>query len=74
MLEAVMLSPLTRRLRVVPFVAKSDPEGLALLAGLVERGTITPVIDRRFALSETAEAVRRLGAGHMRGKVVINTR
>jgi NADPH:quinone reductase-like Zn-dependent oxidoreductase len=74
LLHAVMLWPLTRRRRVVPFAAKSDPEGLALLAGLVERGTITPVIDRRFALSETAEAVRRLGAGHSRGKVVINTR
>ncbi len=74
LLKAVVLWPLTRRRRVVPFVAKSDPEGLALLAGLVERGTITPIIDRRFALSETAEAVRRLGAGHLRGKVVINTR
>ena len=74
MLKAVMLWPLTRRRRVVPFVPKSDPEGLALLAELVERGTITPVIDRRFPLSETAEGVRRLGAGHMRGKVVINTR
>jgi NADPH:quinone reductase-like Zn-dependent oxidoreductase len=38
LLKAVMLWPLTRRRRVVPFVAKSDPEGLALLAGLVERG------------------------------------
>jgi NADPH:quinone reductase-like Zn-dependent oxidoreductase len=74
MLEAVMLSPLTRRRRVVPFVSRSDAEGLALLAGLVERRTITPVIDRRFALSETAEAVRRLGAGHARGKLVIDTR
>ena len=74
MLKAVMLWPLTRRRRVVPFVARSDPEGLALLAGLVELGTITPVIEQRFALSETAEAVRRLGAGHMLGKVVINTR
>ena len=36
-------------------------EAVMLLAGLVERGTITPVIDRRFALSETVEAVRRLG-------------
>ena len=69
-----MLSPLTRRRRVVPFVAKSDAEGLALLAGLVERGTITPVIDRRFALTETAEAVRFLGTGPARGKVVIHTR
>jgi NADPH:quinone reductase-like Zn-dependent oxidoreductase len=72
LLHAVMLWPLTRRRRVVPFAAKSDPEGLALLAGLVEHGTITPVIGRRFALSETPEAVRHLGAGHSRGKVVIN--
>jgi NADPH:quinone reductase-like Zn-dependent oxidoreductase len=74
MLKAVMLSPLTRRRRVVPFIAKSDADGLARLADLVERGTITPVIDRRFALSETAEAVGRLGAGHARGKIVIHTR
>jgi NADPH:quinone reductase-like Zn-dependent oxidoreductase len=74
LLKALVLWPLTPGRRVVPFVAKSDPEGLALLAGLVERGTITPVIDRRFALSETAEAIRHLGAGHTRGKVVINTR
>ena len=74
LLKAVMLSPLTRRRRVVPFVAKSDPEGLSLLAGLVERGTITPVIDRRFPLGETAEAVRRLGAGPVLGKVVISIR
>ena len=74
LLQAVVLWPLTRRRRVIPFVAKSDPEGLALLAGLVERGTITPVIERRFALGDTAEAVRLLGAGHPRGKVVISTR
>jgi NADPH:quinone reductase-like Zn-dependent oxidoreductase len=67
----VVLSPLTRHRRVFPFVAKPDAERLPLLAELVERGTITPVIDRRFPLSETAEAVRLLGAGHVRGKVVI---
>ena len=72
--KALMLALIIRRRRVVPFVAKSDSEGLALLAGLVERGTITPVIDRRFGLADTAEAVRHLGAGHMKGKVVINIR
>jgi NADPH:quinone reductase-like Zn-dependent oxidoreductase len=71
LLQAVILWPLTRGRRVVPFVSKADPEGLALLAGLVERGAITPVIDRRFPLSETAEALRHLGAGDVRGKVVI---
>jgi NADPH:quinone reductase-like Zn-dependent oxidoreductase len=74
LLGAVMLWPLTRRRRVVPFVTKDDPEGLALLAGLVERGTITPVIDRRFVLSETPEAVWSLAAGRRRGKVVVKTR
>ena len=74
LLEALVLSAVGRRPRVVPFVAKSHPEDLALLAGLVERGTITPVTDRRYALHETAEAVRHLGAGHVRGKIVINTR
>lgn len=72
--HALMLSSLSRRRRIVPFIAKSDSEDLAILAGLVERGTITPVIDRRYALYETAEAVRHLGEGHVRGKVVINTR
>ena len=74
MLAAVMLSLVTRRRRVVPFVGKSDAGDLGLLAGLVERGTITPVIDRRFTLSDTAEAVRRLGAGQARGKLVIDVR
>jgi NADPH:quinone reductase-like Zn-dependent oxidoreductase len=74
MLGAVMFSAFTRRRRVLPFVSKSDAEGLALLAGLVEARTITPVIDRRFELSETAEAVWRVGRGQARGKVVIHTR
>ena len=30
-----------------------------------------PVIDRVYPLGETAEAMRYLGAGHARGKVVI---
>ncbi|HEY6282688.1 MAG TPA: NAD(P)-dependent alcohol dehydrogenase [Nitrososphaerales archaeon] len=41
------------------------------MAELCEAGKIIPVIDRRFPLSETAEALRYLGEGHVRGKVVI---
>lgn len=52
------MSPLARRRRVVRFVAKSGDEGLALLAALVERGTITPVIDR---LSRCARPLRGSG-------------
>jgi NADPH:quinone reductase-like Zn-dependent oxidoreductase len=34
-------------------------------------GKVTPVLDRKYPLSETAEAMRYLEQGHARGKVVI---
>lgn len=51
--------------------AKVDQNDLSFLKGLLEAGKIVPVIDRRYPLSETAEALRYLGGGHARGKVVI---
>jgi NADPH:quinone reductase-like Zn-dependent oxidoreductase len=38
---------------------------------LFEAGTVTPVIDKRFPLKETAEAMRYFGSGDVKGKVVI---
>ena len=38
---------------------------------LLEAGKVVPVIDRRYPLSEGAEAVRYLEEGHAQGKVVI---
>ena len=51
--------------------AKRNQKDLAFLKELVEAGKIVPVIDRRYPLSEAAEALRYLGEGHARGKVVI---
>ncbi len=51
--------------------AKTSQSDLVILKELLEAGKIVPVIDRRYPLSETAEALRYLGAGHARGKVVI---
>jgi len=51
--------------------AKQSQSDLLVLKALLEDGKIVPVIDRRFLLSETADAVRYLGTGHARGKVVI---
>ena len=53
------------------FTAKANQKDLVILKELVEAGKIKPVIDKRFQLSETPEALRYLGAGHARGKVVI---
>ncbi len=57
--------------RIVFFVAKQDPRDLPYLSGLLESGQLTPRIDRTYPLSEGAEAVRYLGTGQARAKVVI---
>jgi NADPH:quinone reductase-like Zn-dependent oxidoreductase len=53
------------------FVAKSNQEDLVTLKDLIEKGKIAPVIDRRYSLGETAQAVRYIEDGQARGKVVI---
>jgi NADPH:quinone reductase-like Zn-dependent oxidoreductase len=52
-------------------MAKINKEDLVLLKELLEAGKIVPVIDRRYPLSEVAEALRYLEKGHARGKVII---
>jgi NADPH:quinone reductase-like Zn-dependent oxidoreductase len=51
--------------------AKRSQKDLVLLKELVESGKVVPVIDRRYPLSEAAEALRYLGEGHAQGKIVI---
>ncbi|HUG14141.1 MAG TPA: NAD(P)-dependent alcohol dehydrogenase [Thermomicrobiales bacterium] len=62
--------------RKVGFMGTVKPNGadLTRIADLIEAGAVTPVIDRRYPLSETAEAIRYLEGGHARGKVVIVVR
>jgi NADPH:quinone reductase-like Zn-dependent oxidoreductase len=57
--------------KVVLFVAKFNREDFLVLHQLLEAGKVTPVIDRRYQLSEVPAALRYLGEGHARAKVVI---
>jgi len=52
-------------------IAKLNQQDLVLVKELLEAGKVKPVIERRYPLSETAEAMRYLEGGHARGKVVI---
>jgi NADPH:quinone reductase-like Zn-dependent oxidoreductase len=56
---------------LVFILAKLNQGDLGVLRDLMQTGKLTPVIDRRYKLSETAEAIRYLEEGHARGKVVI---
>jgi len=52
-------------------VVESSVEDLVFLKELIEAGKVVPVIDRRYPLSEVAEALLYYGERHSRGKVVI---
>jgi NADPH:quinone reductase-like Zn-dependent oxidoreductase len=72
--EAAVLGPwVSRRWNRKLTVLSHQPnqDDLISVAGLMEAGKVKPVIDRRFPLEETADALRHYEAGHMQGKVVI---
>jgi NADPH:quinone reductase-like Zn-dependent oxidoreductase len=69
-ISAHALSPfVSQTLR--PFLVSPKLDGLVVLKELIEAGTITPVIDRTYPLSETRQAIDHVGSGHARGKVAI---
>jgi NADPH:quinone reductase-like Zn-dependent oxidoreductase len=70
-IAALVLSRFVSQKLVIFFLAKSSKEDLIIMRELMESKKVTPVIDRRYSLSEVPEAIRYLEAGHARGKVVI---
>jgi NADPH:quinone reductase-like Zn-dependent oxidoreductase len=70
-IKALVLSPFMSQKLVIFFLAKRSKEDLAIMHELMQAGRVTPVIDRRYRLSEVPEAIRYLEEGHARGKVVI---
>ncbi len=80
--DRVWFGPMTRLIglfALAPFVSQKltvfrqrvNVEDLDLVRELIEAGKVTPVIDRSYPLSEVPDAIRYLGGGHARGKVVI---
>jgi len=69
-IEGLMLSPFVSQ-KFGMFEANLNKEDLATLGDLMQSGKLTPVIDRRYKLSETPEALRYVEKGHARGKVVL---
>jgi len=53
------------------FLAAITTDDLTILGTMTESGKLHPVIDRRYELRETTDAIRYLAERHARGKVVI---
>jgi NADPH:quinone reductase-like Zn-dependent oxidoreductase len=70
LLMVLLSSPFVSQ-NVVFFMARVNNEGLLALKELVEANKVKPVIDRTYALSDAAEAIRYVKDGHARGKVVV---
>jgi NADPH:quinone reductase-like Zn-dependent oxidoreductase len=67
----VGLASLRASQQAVFFISKSTPDDLATLRELLEAGTVMPVVERTYPLREAAHALRYLGQGHARGKLVV---
>jgi len=69
-LRTMLVSMFVRR-QASPTVKTQNRADLVALRELVEAGTITPVIDRTYALRAVPEAIDHVAAGRARGTVVI---
>jgi NADPH:quinone reductase-like Zn-dependent oxidoreductase len=65
-----MLSPFVGQ-KLSALVSGENAEDLLVLKELSEAGKVTPVIEKTYPLSDTAEAIRHLADGHARGKLVV---
>ncbi len=72
-LRAAVLSRFVSQTLVLLMV-KRNQEDVNLLGRLLASGSVTPVIDRCYSLTEVADAIRYQEQGHARGKVVIRVR
>jgi NADPH:quinone reductase-like Zn-dependent oxidoreductase len=58
--------------RFLAFIAKMNSGDLTTVGQLMATGKVKAVIDKRYRLTEAAEALGYLENGHARGKVIIN--
>ncbi len=73
-LQAMLLAPLLSRIgskKTCFFIANINQKDLVFLKDLLETGKVVPVIDRRYPLSDAAEALRHLEERHAQGKIVL---
>lgn len=71
LIHALVLSRVVSQ-TLTSFTAQHTAEDLRVLRDLLEAEAVTPVIDRIYEFSEAADALRYLGDGHARGKIIVS--
>ena len=72
--QILLLGPSIRRRtskNVRILAVQRNRKDLDFITELYEAGKVVPIIDRRYPLNEAPEAIRYLGEGQARGKVII---
>jgi NADPH:quinone reductase-like Zn-dependent oxidoreductase len=74
LLQVLLIGPVIGRAegkKIRLLAVRQGAQHLAPMVELCQAGKIATVIDRRYRLSEVPEALRYLGEGHAKGKVVV---
>ena len=72
MLRAVLPFKGSKKVGIMGY--KPNRKDLDYLVQLFEEGNVMPVVDRSFALAETADAFRYFMSGKFKGKIIISVR
>ncbi len=65
------LAALPGRRKAAFFITQMNQPDLAAIRDLLEAGSVAPVVEKSYGLSEAAEALTYLGTGHAQGKLVL---
>lgn len=72
-LRAMLLSPFTKQ-RLTTFISNEARSSIERLAEFIRSGAVVAAVGQRFALEDTADAIRQVATGTARGKSVIVVR
>jgi len=70
----IRLAALRASQKVVFFVANFNREDLTALKEMFQSGQVKPVVEQVYPLCEISKAMRHLGTGHAKGKIVVSMR
>jgi NADPH:quinone reductase-like Zn-dependent oxidoreductase len=70
MIKAMLVGPFVDQ-EMLTLMARLKADDLATLADLMQSGKVTPVIDRRYSLSDIPAAIGYSEEGHVRGKIAV---